>query len=68
MNLRRRYEHLDHDVGPAVMKALDKAGVDAPAIASALAARVTHADGSPMKLPRFDEGALMASGSAVNRS
>lgn len=31
-------------------------------------ARVTHADGSPMKLPRFDESALMASGGNANRS
>ena len=31
-------------------------------------ARVTHADGSPMSLPRFDESALMASGGTADRS
>ena len=90
MNLRRLYEHLDHDarrvlhvtaeaaardgrgsitielflvsllrerdVGPAVMKALDGAGADAPAIESALAAQVAKDSRSASgALPSFDE-------------
>ena len=90
MNLRRLYEHLDHDarrvlhataeaaardgrdsitielfllsllrerhIGPAVMKALDGAGADAPAIESALAAQVAKEPRSANgALPSFDE-------------
>ncbi|MDE2907118.1 MAG: AAA family ATPase, partial [Acidobacteriota bacterium] len=90
MNLRRLYEHLDHDArrvlhataeaaardgrgsitielfllsllrerdtGPAVMEALDGAGADAPAMESALAARVAKEPRSASgALPSFDE-------------
>ena len=46
----------DRSTGPALMKALDDAGVDAPAIESALAAQVTAEErAAPGALPSFDE-------------